>query len=54
MANYDELQRYTPQEFIDRGYDYDLTFFLSGGSWSYVTINIGVLGWSKRIQNVEI
>lgn len=54
MANYDELQRYTPQEFLDRGYDYDLTFFLSGGSWSYVTINIGVLGWSKRIQNVEI
>lgn len=54
MAGYDELQRYEPQEFLDRGYDYDLTFFLSRKSWSYVTVNIETLGWSKRIQNINL
>lgn len=54
MANYDELQRYSPQEFLDRGYDYNLSFYISGTSWSYVNITIGVLGWSKRIQNVSL
>ena len=53
MANYDELHRYSAQEFLDRGYDYELSFFLSGGQWSYVNISIGVLGWTKRIQNIS-
>ena len=54
LSSYDETKRYTKQEFLDRGYDYDLTFFLSGGSWAYANVSIGVLGWSKRIQNVEL
>lgn len=54
LRNYDELQRYSKQEFLDRGYDYDLSFFLSGGSWVYANVSIGVLGWSKRIQNVDL
>ena len=54
MAGYDELQRYSSQEFLDRGYDYSLSFYLSGGEWKYVTVTIGVLGWSRKIQNVDI
>ena len=54
LCNYDELHRYSRQEFLDRGYDYDLTFFLSDGSWAYANVSIGVLGWSKRVQNVDL
>lgn len=54
LCNYDELHRYSRQEFLDRGYDYDLTFFLSDGSWVYANVSIGVLGWSKRVQNVDL
>lgn len=54
LRNYDETQRYSLQEFLDRGYDYRLTFFLKGGTWQYVNVSIGVLGWSKRIQNVAL
>lgn len=45
-----DIFRYTPQEFLDRGYDYQLTFFLKGDSWEYVNIEISVLAWAKRIQ----
>lgn len=54
LSNYEDLHRYSRQEFLDRGYDYDLTFFLSGGSWAYANVSIGILGWSKRIQNVDL
>ena len=54
LRNYDETQRYTLQEFLDRGYDFRLTFFLKGGEWQYVEVSIGILGWSKRIQNVSL
>ena len=54
LRNYDETQRYTLQEFLDRGYDVRLTFFLKGGEWQYVEVSIGILGWSKRIQNVSL
>lgn len=54
LRNYDETQRYTLQEFLDRGYDFRLTFFLQGDEWQYVDVSIGVLGWSKRIQNVSL
>lgn len=49
-----ELYRYTPQEFLDRGYDYRLAFFLKGDSWAYVNIEIAVLSWTKRIQYEDI
>lgn len=54
LRNYDETQRYTLQEFLDRGYDFRLTFFLQGGEWQYTDVSIGILGWSKRIQNVSL
>lgn len=54
LRTYDETRRYTLQEFLDRGYDFRLTFFLKGGQWQYTDVSIGILGWSKRIQNVSL
>ncbi len=45
---------YSQQEFLDRGYDYDLSVFLRGSRLAYITIEISVLGWSKRIQYEEL
>ena len=45
-----DIYRYTPQEFLDRGYEYQLTFFLRGDTWAYVNIEIAVLSWAMRIQ----
>lgn len=47
-------RNYTAQEFLDRGYDYRLSFYLKGGSWSYASIEIGVLSWAVHIQNEDI
>ncbi len=49
-----DIYRYTPQEFLDRGYEYQLTFFLKGDTWEYVNIEIAVLSWAKRIQYEHI
>ena len=49
-----DIYRYTPQEFLDRGYDYQLTFFLKGDRWEYVNVEISVLSWAKRIQYEHI
>lgn len=45
---------YEPQEFLDRGYDYQLTFFLQGGEWKYLELRISVLSWTLRIQNEDL
>ena len=45
-----DIYRYSPQEFLDRGHDYQLTFFLKGDTWEYVNVEISVLSWAKRIQ----
>ena len=50
----DDLHAYSPQEFLDRGYDYDISLFLKGGRLSYANISISVLGWTKRIQFEEL
>lgn len=47
-----EIQNYSQQEYLDREYDYHLDFFLKGGKW--VEIEVHVLSWSKRVQNVEL
>ncbi len=39
------------QEYLDREYDYHLDFFLNGSKW--VAVEIHVLSWSKRVQNVD-
>lgn len=46
----EEIYRYSAQEFLDRGYDYQLDFFLKGDRLAYVNISISILGWSKRVQ----
>ena len=48
-----ELNAYSPQEYLDREYDYRLEFFLRGDRWQYVSVCIDVLSWAKRIQYVE-
>lgn len=47
-----EIQNYGTQEYLDREYDYHLDFFLKGDKW--IAIEIHVLSWSKRIQNVAL
>ena len=46
------LSNYSHQEYLDREYDYHLDFFLQGNHW--IAIEIHVLSWSKRVQNVEL
>ena len=45
---------YTAQEFLDRGYDYRLTFFLQGNRWKYVNVEISTLSWARRFQAEDI
>ena len=49
-----EMYNYSPQEYLDREYDYRLDLFLKGDQWQYVDIVINVLSWSKRKQYVEL
>lgn len=46
------LENYTHQEYLDREYDYNLDFFLSGSKW--ISLEIRVLSWSRRIQIEEL
>lgn len=49
-----DIYNYSPQEYLDREYDYRLDFLLKGGKWYYMDVVINVLSWSKRFQNVEL
>lgn len=40
------------QEYLDRAYDYQLDFFLQGGTWVYAQLH--VLSWSVRIDNINL
>lgn len=48
------LYNYGAQEYLDREYDYHLDFFLKGDKWVYIIVDVNILGWSKRIQNVGL
>lgn len=54
LRNYEDTHRYSAQEYLDRGYDYQMDFFLKGDKLSYVNISISVLSWSMRIQFEEL
>lgn len=45
---------YTAQEFLDRGYDYRMSFYLLNGQWRYTELSIDILGWTVRIDNVGL
>lgn len=48
-----EIYSYTPQEYLDRAYDFRLEFFLKGEQWKFVSelyLCIDALSWAKRIQ----
>ena len=45
---------YSAQEYLDREYNYSLSFFLVGDKWKYIEVSISTLPWKKRIQNSDI
>ena len=49
-----ERYAYSPQEFLDRAYDYRLDFILVGGQWNFIALGIHSLPWTLRIQNVTL
>lgn len=49
-----EMYNYSQQEYLDREYDYELDFFLKGDEWQYLDIQIHVLSWALRKQNVKL
>lgn len=51
-----EIYNYSPQEYLDREYDYRLELFLKNGRWAqgaFISICVDVLSWARRIQYVE-
>ena len=49
-----ELANYSPQEFLDREYQYSLDFILTGGKWVEITLRISIMDWAKRYQRVDL
>lgn len=52
-----EIYSYSPQEYLDREYDYRLELFLKNGRWaqgSFISVCVDVLSWARRIQYVEL
>ena len=47
---------YGAQEYLDRGYDYGLQFFLKSGKiqYCYITVSINQLSWNVRRQFEEL
>lgn len=48
-----ELYNYSPQEYLDREYDYDMDFFLLGEDWQYIKLQLNVAAWVIRHQDIE-
>ena len=49
-----DYYQYTPQQYLDREYSYNLAFYLVGDRWEYVNLSVSILPWVKRIQNVDL
>lgn len=45
-----EIYNYSPQEYLDREYDYDLDLFLLNDQWQYINVKINIMAWVIRIQ----
>lgn len=53
LRNYEDTHRYGAQEFLDRCYDYTLSFYIKGDKWeyAYLSVSVNALSWAVRIQN---
>lgn len=53
-----DTYRYGRQEYLDRGYDFYMDFFLTKGEWKEVELSIGIgvniLSWARRIQREDL
>lgn len=53
-----DTYRYGPQEYLDRGYDFYMDFFLKNGTWKEIELKIGIdvniLTWARRIQREDL
>lgn len=45
---------YSPQEYLDREYEYHLDFLLKGDTWEACTVMIDILSWSRRFQKSDL
>ncbi len=45
---------YSAQEYLDREYNYNTSFYLTGDKWEYINLTVSILPWVKRIQNTGI
>lgn len=59
---YDRIANYyyhlTQQGYLDREYNYNLTFFLKGGEWEsteiWTGLDVNILSWNVRRQDIEL
>lgn len=49
-----EIYNYSPQEYLDREYDYDLDMFLLNDQWQYINMKINITAWVIRIQRQQL
>lgn len=49
-----EIYNYSPQEYLDREYDYDLDLFLLNNEWQYINLKINIAAWVIRIQHEKL
>lgn len=49
-----EIYNYSPQEYLDREYDYDLDLFLLESEWKYISVKVNIVAWAIRIQNNKL
>lgn len=52
----DEMYRYAEQEFLDRGYDYGISFYLNEGKLEdvYISVSVNALSWTIRCQKEDL
>ena len=52
-----EIYAYSPQEYLDREYNYRLELWLKGEKWqegAFITICVDILSWARRIQYISL
>lgn len=52
-----DYSRYTEQGYLDREYNYNLSFYLKGGQWEtteiWTGLDLNILAWTIRRQDIE-